>query len=75
MDKTAKLAESSERTVQRNSVSRHNLREVSMPQIRGRSGIQPRETVQKDYTNKGTSPDPDGLNHDRPLKVTKTERF
>jgi hypothetical protein len=39
------------------------------------SGVQPPETVQKDYANEVTFPDSDGVNYDRPLKVTKAERF
>jgi hypothetical protein len=34
-----------------------------------------RATVQKGYTNEGTSPDLDGVNYARPLKVTIAERF
>jgi hypothetical protein len=49
---------------------------VGIPQLlRETSGIQPHETVQKDCTNEGTSPDPDGVNYARPLQVTKAERF
>jgi hypothetical protein len=49
---------------------------VSIPQLlRGTSGIQPPKTFQKDCTNEGTSPDPDGVNYARPLKATKAERF
>jgi hypothetical protein len=33
------------------------------------------ETVQKDYTNDETSPDPDGVNYARPLKIAKVERI
>jgi hypothetical protein len=29
----------------------------------------------KDCTNERTSPDPDGVNYARPLKVTKAKRF
>jgi hypothetical protein len=43
--------------------------------LRGTSGIQPPKTVQKDCTNKDTSPDPDGISYARPLKVTKANRF
>jgi hypothetical protein len=39
------------------------------------SGIQPPETVQRDDTNEGTSPDLNGVNYARALKVTKAERF
>jgi hypothetical protein len=31
--------------------------------------------VQKDSTNEGTSPDADGVNYARPLKVIKAKRF
>jgi hypothetical protein len=49
---------------------------ISVPQLlRGTSGIQPPQTVQKDYTNEGTSSDSDGVNYARSLKVTKAERF
>jgi hypothetical protein len=37
--------------------------------------MQPPETVQKDYTNEGTSQDVVGVNFARLLKVTKAERF
>jgi hypothetical protein len=68
--KTAKLAESSEITVQMNS-----LRGQTPQLLRGTSGVQPPKTVQKDYINEGTSPDPDGVSCVRPLKVTKAKRF
>jgi hypothetical protein len=49
---------------------------VGIPQLlRRTSDIQPPKTVQKDYTNGGTSPDLNGVNYSRPLKVTKAERF
>jgi hypothetical protein len=31
--------------------------------------------VQKDCTSEGTSPDPDGVSHARPLRVNKAKRF
>jgi hypothetical protein len=62
-------------TVQRNSLRGLNPLVVSIPQLRGTSDIQPCETVKKYCTNEGTSPDPDGVNYARPLKVTKAERF
>jgi hypothetical protein len=75
-DKTAKLAVSSESAVQRNSLRGHSYQVVSIPQLlEGTSGIQPPKIVQKDCTNEGTSPDPDGVNYAKPLKVTKIERF
>jgi hypothetical protein len=47
-----------------------------IPQLlRGTSGIQPLKIVQKGNTNEGTSPDLNGVNYARPLKVTKTKRF
>jgi hypothetical protein len=76
MDKTVKFAESSEMTVQRNSVRGCDARVVSIPQLlSGTSGVQPHETVQNDCTDEGTSPDPDGSQYARPLKVTKAKRF
>jgi hypothetical protein len=73
-DKSAKLANSSETTVQRNSLRGYNPQAVSVPQLfRETSGIQPPKTFQKDCTNEGTSPDPDGVNYGRLLKVTKAE--
>jgi hypothetical protein len=75
-DKTAKLAESLETTVYRNSLRGRDPQVVSVLQLlRGTSSTEPCETVQKDCTNEGTSPDPDRVNYARPLKVTKTERF
>jgi hypothetical protein len=54
MDKTAKLAESSEMTVQKNSLKGYNFQVVGVLQLlRETSGIQPPETVQKDCTNEG----------------------
>jgi hypothetical protein len=71
-NKTAKLAKSSEVSVQRNSLRGQNPRAVSIPQLlRGTSAVRPPETVQKDHTNKGTSLDLDRVNYARPLKVTK----
>jgi hypothetical protein len=76
VDKTAKLAKSSEIIVQKNSLREHNPRAVSIPQLlRGTSGVQPPETVQKDSANEGSSPDPDGVNYARPLKVTKAGSY
>jgi hypothetical protein len=70
------LAKSSEPTVEKNSLRGHNPRVASAPQLfRETSGIHLSETVQKDCTNAGTSPDADGVNYARPLKVTKAERF
>jgi hypothetical protein len=43
--------------------------------LRETMGIQPPGTVQKDCTNERTSPDLDGVNYTRPLKVTKAEIF
>jgi hypothetical protein len=75
-DETAKLAESSEMTVQRNSLKECNTQVVGIPQLlRGTSGFQPPKTVQKDYTNEGSCPDLHGVNYARPLKVTKAKRF
>jgi hypothetical protein len=76
-DKTAKLAELSETTVQVNSLRGCDPPQaVGIPQLlRETSGIQPREKVQKDCTNEVTSPDPDEVNYARPLKVTKVKRF
>jgi hypothetical protein len=75
-DKTAKLAESLEATVQRNSLRGHHPQTVGIPQLpRGSSGVQPPKTFQKDSTNEGTSPDLDRVNYTRPLKVTIAERF
>jgi hypothetical protein len=49
---------------------------VSVPQLlRGTSGIQPPETVQKDCKNEVISPDADGVNYARLLKVAKVKRF
>jgi hypothetical protein len=42
--------------------------------LRGISGIQP-SAVQKDFTNEGTSPDADGVDYARHLKVAKAEIF
>jgi hypothetical protein len=65
-DKTAKLAKPSDATVQKN---------ISISQLlRGRRGVQPLETDQKDNTNEGISLDLDKVNYARPLKV-KVERF
>jgi hypothetical protein len=47
---------------------------VSIPHLlRGTSGIQPPKIIQKDCTTEGTSPDPDGVNYARPVKVPKME--
>jgi hypothetical protein len=62
-------------TVQRNSFKVLTLEWSMSPNFRGTSGVQPPETIQKDCTNEGTSPDPDGVNYSRLLKVTKAERF
>jgi hypothetical protein len=35
---------------------------------------QPRQ-FKKDYTNKGISPDLNGINYARPLKLTKVEKY
>jgi hypothetical protein len=49
---------------------------VGIPQLlTGTSGVQSPKTVQKGYTNEGTSPDPNAVNYARPLKVTKVKRF
>jgi hypothetical protein len=70
------LEKSLEMTVQRNSLRGHDPQVVNVPQLlRGTSGIQPPEIVQKDYTSEGTSPDPDRVNYARCLKVTKAKRF
>jgi hypothetical protein len=75
-DRNAKLAKSSEMTVQKNSLRGCNPQAVSVPQLlRRASDIQPPKTIQKDCINEVTSPDPDGVNYARPLKVTKAERF
>jgi hypothetical protein len=60
----------------KNSLRGHNPRTVSIPQLlRETIGIQPHEIVQKDCTNEETSPNPNGVNYPRPLKVSKAERF
>jgi hypothetical protein len=70
------LAKSSETTVQKNSLRGHDPQAVSVPQLlRGTSGTQLPEMVQKDCTNEGSSPDTNGVNYARPLKITKAERF
>jgi hypothetical protein len=78
-DKTAKLTKSSETTVQKKkkSLRRQNHSSCQHPRnfLRGTNDVQPCETVQKDCTNEGTSPDPDGVKYARPLKVTKAGRF
>jgi hypothetical protein len=76
MDKSCQIGKIFRETVQRNSLRGHDSQSVRIPQLlRGTSGIQPLKTVQKDCTNEGTSPAPDGVNYARPLKVTKAERF
>jgi hypothetical protein len=74
--RTDKLTKSSETTVQTNGLKECNsLQAVRVPQLlRETSGIQPPVTARKDYTNEGTSPDPDGVNDARPLKVIKAKR-
>jgi hypothetical protein len=53
-DKTAKLAKSSETTVQKNRLRGCDPRVVSIPQLlRGTSGVQPLKTAQKDCTMRG----------------------
>jgi hypothetical protein len=75
-DKTAKLAKSSETAVQRNSLRGRDPQAISVFQLlRRTSGVQPPETVEKDYTNEGTSPDPNGVNYAKTLQVTKANGF
>jgi hypothetical protein len=73
------LAKSSEMTVQRNSLRGRNPQVISVPQVlQEKSGIRPCETVQKDCTNEGTSPDADGVSYItyiRSLNVTKAQRY
>jgi hypothetical protein len=63
MDKTAKLANSSKTTVQRNSLRGRNSKAVSIPQLLRETSIQPPKAVQKDCSNERTSPEPDGVNY------------
>jgi hypothetical protein len=75
-DRTAKLAKSSEPTVQKNSLRGCDPRVVNVWELLGEtSGIQPEKKVQNDCTNEGTSSDADGVSYARPLKVTKAERL
>jgi hypothetical protein len=69
-DKTAKLAKSSETSVQKNS-----LRGCDLPASQRNKWCQPPKTVQKDHTNEGTYSDPDRVSHARPLKVTIAKGF
>jgi hypothetical protein len=63
-------------TVQRNSLRGCNSPAIIIPHLlKGTIGIQPPKTVQKDYTSKEISTDPDGVNYARLLKVTKAKRF
>jgi hypothetical protein len=63
-------------TVQRNNLRGCELQVVGVHQLlRRTSGIQPPETIQKDCTNWGTSPDLNEVSYARPLKVTKAKRF
>jgi hypothetical protein len=67
------MTESSETTVQKNSLRGHNRQAVCVSQLlRGTSGVQP---LQKNCTQQGTSPDLYKVNYARPVKVTKAERF
>jgi hypothetical protein len=43
--------------------------------LRGTGGVLPPKLVQKEYTNEVTSPDPDGVNYARLLRITKAKRF
>jgi hypothetical protein len=69
------MAKSSETTVQKNSLRGQDPQVIILQLLRGTSGVQQPKTFQKDCTNEGTSPDPNGISYARPLKVTKAERF
>jgi hypothetical protein len=72
-DKTAKLTETN---LQKNSLRGHNLQlSASHNFLEEQVAFSHPRQLKKDYTNEGTSPDLNGVNHARPPKVARAERF